>query len=265
MLKKVIPTILSAALLFSVACGDDSGEQMTPDAQPDAANQPDGPQALAYKNVRVVMDGMGPHVDQLMEFRVVSGDSELMARGILDTLDAADYTFSIPASVPDDGTTYRLDFYADLSGDRQYSGVDDADHAWRLPIDGEVLTFSHNAEFQDIDDPAVVDHDPFSIALSGMAPHVDRYFELRVIDTANDNVVGVYVKPKLGQADSTITIPGIVHLDREYQIDFFSDDNGNGVYDAPPEDHAWRITLTAGAQGIATDFSHNTDFTDIGF
>jgi hypothetical protein len=187
-----------------------------------------------------------------------------MARGMLDALDAADYKFSMPSSVPDDGTTYRLDFYADLDGDRQYSGVD-ADHAWRLPIAGENLTFSHNTEFQDIDDPFIFDHDPFSIALTGLAPHVDQYFELRVINTANGNVVGVYVKPKLGEADSTISIPGIVHLDGVYQIDFFSDFNGNGIYDAPPTDHAWRITLTAGGEGIVADFAHNTDFTDVGF
>jgi hypothetical protein len=253
-------------MMFSVACGDDGGEQMTPDApvQPDGPNQPDGPQALTYNDVSVAMDGMAPHLDQLMEFRVVSGENELIARGMLDTLAAADYKFSMPGSVPDDGTTYRLDFYADLDENRQYSGVD-ADHAWRLPIDGELLAFSHNAEFQDIDDPAVIDHDPFSISLTGLAPHVEQYFELRVINVNSGNVVGVYVKPTLGEADSTITIPGIVHLDGEYQIDFFSDFNGNGVYDAPPVDHAWRITLTAGAEGISAEFAHNTDFTDIGF
>lgn len=250
-------------MTFTLACGDD-GEQLTPDAQPDAPDQPDGPQALTYNDVTVAMDSMDPHVDQLMEFRLVSGENVLIARGLLEPMPAATYEFSMPMSVPDDGTTYRIDFYSDLNGDGEYSGVP-ADHAWRLPVDGEVLGFTHNTDFQDISDPPITEGQDFSLALSGFDPHINNYFELRVIATEGNHVVGVYAKPLLTNPSSTITIPGILEPGAEYNIDFYSDINENGVYEAPPTDHAWRITITAGATGIATDFAHNTDFTDVGF
>jgi hypothetical protein len=255
--------ILSTAMMFSFACGDD-GEQLTPDAQPDAPDQPDAPPGLTYNDVSVTMDSMDPHVDQLMEFRLVSGEDVLVARGLLDTLPAANYKFSMPMSVPDDGTTYRVDFYSDLTGDRAYSGTPD-DHAWRLPVDSDLLTFSHNVDFQDINDPAITEGQDFSLTLNGLDPHVDQYFELRVVATEGNNVVGVYVKPQLADPGSVIAIPGILEPGAEYNIDFYSDFNGNGMYDAPPTDHAWRITVTAQAAGITTDFAHNTDFTDVGF
>jgi hypothetical protein len=48
-----------------------------------------------------------------------------------------------------------------------------------------------------------------------------------------------------------------------YQIDFYADHNQNGSYDAPPTDHAWRITVNDLVGDSVVTFTHNTDFTDI--
>jgi hypothetical protein len=49
----------------------------------------------------------------------------------------------------------------------------------------------------------------------------------------------------------------------DYNLDFWADHNQNGMYDAPPTDHAWRIELSDLSGDTAIDFVHNTDFTDI--
>ena len=48
-----------------------------------------------------------------------------------------------------------------------------------------------------------------------------------------------------------------------YHIDFFADHNGNGYYDAPADDHAWRLEIASANGDEVFDFSHNTNFTDI--
>jgi hypothetical protein len=56
-----------------------------------------------------------------------------------------------------------------------------------------------------------------------------------------------------------------LQADTSYQIDFFADANGNGSYDAPPENHAWLIDLMNVQSNDSLTFSHNTRFTDIGW
>ena len=48
-----------------------------------------------------------------------------------------------------------------------------------------------------------------------------------------------------------------------YYVDFYSDHNRNGQYDAPPADHAWRISLSDVAGDTVVNFAHNTNFTNI--
>ena len=41
--------------------------------------------------------------------------------------------------------------------------------------------------------------------------------------------------------------------------------NGNGGYDPPPADHAWRLPVSSASENATLTFSHNTDFTDVAF
>ena len=60
----------------------------------------------------------------------------------------------------------------------------------------------------------------------------------------------------------TVTVPGF-DLNQNYNIDFYADHNGNETYDAPPVDHAWRLTFNSSTGDHVSDFIHNTSFTDI--
>ena len=218
------------------------------------------------RSVEIDMTGMTPHVGQLMEFRIVSDSNQLAFRGMLDTLPGAAYNYIMPKSIPDG--TYRLDFFADLSQDRMYEAPP-TDHAWRLTIPtpgDQVLSFAHNTNFTDISMPAITAiGGDFNFQATGMTPHIGNLFELRVIIASTGQVVGRYVLSSVPAAAFNITIVGVIADGTNYNIDFYADLNGNGHYDPPPTDHAWRVTAAGTATGLTVPFAHNTNFTDVGF
>jgi len=95
-----------------------------------------------------------------------------------------------------------------------------------------------------------------------MDPHVGQRFELRVVDVASLREIARFTVPEIAAAEFDVEISGL-QLGESYRIDFYADANGNGTYDAPPTDHAWRVEFPD-VQGDATlTFAHNVDFTDI--
>jgi hypothetical protein len=93
-------------------------------------------------------------------------------------------------------------------------------------------------------------------------PHINQRLELRVIDRADSAEVGRMVVPSIPASDFSLALYTLVE-GHSYNIDFFADFNDNGVYDPPPADHAWRLTLDNATQDTILTFTHNTNFTDI--
>lgn len=105
-------------------------------------------------------------------------------------------------------------------------------------------------------------HNTLKVQLTGMNPHVGQKFELRVVDKASRKEVGRASVPAIANHDFDVELE-VIEVGGSYWIDFYADLNQNGVYDAPPADHAWRLELDQ-AQGDTTlTFAHNTTFTDI--
>jgi hypothetical protein len=106
--------------------------------------------------VTVSMEGMRPHVGQLLEMRVVHAESNTeVGYTKIDPVMATDFLVSIP-DVLIAGETYYIDFYADLNMDRGYDAPP-VDHAWRFvrTATGPVsITFVHDTNWTDIDFPA---------------------------------------------------------------------------------------------------------------
>ena len=99
------------------------------------------------------------------------------------------------------------------------------------------------------------------VNFNGMNPHVGQTLWLAVIDKATHAEIG-RVEKTMDVAAFSIEVPGI-EAGKSYHVDFFSDHNKNGVYDAPPADHAWRMDLNDVTGNSVLDFTHNTTFTDI--
>ncbi len=95
-----------------------------------------------------------------------------------------------------------------------------------------------------------------------MGPHVGQLFELRVVEIDTGREIARYAISEIEGASFDFEVPDLV-IGASYRIDFYADANGNGLYDAPPADHAWRVEFPD-VQGDATlTFIHNVDFSDI--
>jgi len=205
------------------------------------------------------LTGMTPHLGQLFEARVVDlADGMEVGRTRVDAISTADFSVSIAGL--EIGHNYNVDFYADFNDNGLYDSPS-TDHAWRLSLDNvqgdTALTFSHNTDFTDIEWVYLL-----TLDLTGMTPHLGQLFEARVVDMADGMEVGRTTLDSIPFADFSVSIAGL-EIGHSYNVDFFADFNDNGMYDAPPTDHAWRLTLEDVQGDTTLNFSHNTNFTDI--
>jgi len=99
-----------------------------------------------------------------------------------------------------------------------------------------------------------------TVNFTGMTPHIGQTLWLAVIDQATKVEIG-RVKKTVEVAFS-IVVSGI-ESGKSYNVDFYADHNKNGVYDAAPVDHTWRMPLNNVIGNSVLNFAHNTTFTNI--
>ncbi|MAT56068.1 MAG: hypothetical protein CMN32_16475 [Saprospirales bacterium] len=210
--------------------------------------------------LRVNFSGMNPHVGQLLELRVINSSTGAEVERHRRMIVQPDFAVEIPGVQP--GENYDVDFYADLSQNGLYDAPP-MDHAWQESFTAsggtDEINFSHNASFSDIEWKYL-----FTLEAEDMQPHVGQKFELRVVKTGDNEEVGRFSMPSIVVPHFFVRVPGL-ELGDDYNIDFYADFNQNGVYDAPPMDHAWRENLQDDEGDETITFHHNTSFTDIMF
>jgi plastocyanin len=199
--------------------------------------------------------GMTPHVGQTLWLVVEDRDENKEILRMSRVIEES-FTVEVPGIIA--GNDYRVEFFADHNGNGSYDQPP-TDHAWRYELEGvsenEVLDFAHNTNFKDIDwDQKVV------VNLSGMTPHVGQEIYFALIDAVSGEVIDR--ESEIVSNSFTVELTKIMP-DRAYRVDFFSDHNSNGSYDAPPTDHAWRLEFESTAGDDTLDFVHNTNFTDV--
>jgi hypothetical protein len=202
---------------------------------------------------------MDPHIGQMLELRVENNkNGEEVGRYKLVSIPSSSFQVQIAGLKLN--TEYKVQFYADLNGNGLYDSPP-TDHAWEITFTnttGNVaLNFSHNATFTDINWKYLL-----TFNLTSMSPHVGQYFQLRVVRQDNQVEIGRYTLPQILVPNFSVYIPGI-ELGHSYNTDFYADLSGNNFYDAPPVDHAWRLSFTSSNGDVTQNFTHNTTFTDI--
>lgn len=115
-----------------------------------------GSPALAQHTITLNLQGMTPHIGQMLKARMVESPS---GKQVAETTVVA-----VPGATlrlvfaGESGKSYTLDFFADKNGDGIYSPPP-ADHAWRkaagpLHHEGIVIDAGHDLNFTDIQYPA---------------------------------------------------------------------------------------------------------------
>jgi hypothetical protein len=226
----------------------------------------------------LTMKGMGVHLNQLIEFRVVDSENYVQSRGVIEPMNqlaVESVTFTLPKAIPVGNRPYRLDFYADVNESEDFDGLDTGithDHAWRVEplqdfpegrfphVANEVqVVFTHNTVFTDIREwPGGTVNLPKDVGLGvliqfpaeNMAEFVGKMCQVRVLEARSGHTVGLYRNPEIPANDFRALVAGIVEAGESYDIDIYIDANGNGVYDnpqsdAPDPDLGWRFSETA--------------------
>ena len=198
---------------------------------------------------------MTPHVGQILWIAVIDKDSglELDRKSVIVTVD-----FSIVFSGIKKNHSYWINFYADHNGNGTYD-IPPADHAWSIELnnvtENSVLNFTHNTNFTNI-----MWKNKLTIHFMSMNPHVGQNFHLSVYEKETGNKIQEV--DTVAETDFMLSAYGI-ESGKSYNVDFYADHNGNGIYDSPPADHAWRIELSDVVADTTLTFTHNTNFTDI--
>lgn len=203
--------------------------------------------------------GMSPHIGQMLELKTINNSTnEEVGRIKVAAIPSSNFQIQLPGLQI--GPEYKVQFYVDFNNNGLYDAPP-ADHAWEISFTnntGDVtLNFSHNASFVDINWKYLL-----TVNLVSMNPHIGQKFELRVVRQDNLIEIGRISLPQILVQNFSVFIPGI-ELGKDYNIDFYADHNGNGFYDPPPTDHAWRLTFSSSNGDFVSNFTHNTNFTDI--
>jgi hypothetical protein len=203
--------------------------------------------------------GMTPHVGERLEIRIIDKyDSKEAGRTIVDPVPSADFTANVDGIQA--GHSYWIDFYADHNKNGRFDPPP-VDHAWELELNNatgsDVVNFAHNTNFTNIDWKYML-----SVHLTGMIPHVGQLFELRVIDDSTNTEVGRVRVASIPAPDFDVNLPVLPYNNSNYTMDFYADENRNGLFDPPPTDHAWEIKFNNDFHDTTINFAHNTNFTN---
>jgi plastocyanin len=201
--------------------------------------------------------GMTPHIGQDLWLSVKESDSgEEVTREKVVVEEA----FTIPVEEIVAGKSYVLDFYADHNENGMYDAPS-TDHAWRIEVmnaeENGSVDFVHNTDFTDIQ----WEH-KLTIDFASMNPHIGQSLTMYLIEQPSGIYIDTVKLDEIPGAAFSLSSSNIMS-NMSYQIDFYADHNQNGSYDAPPTDHAWRITVNDLVGDSVVTFTHNTDFTDI--
>lgn len=200
---------------------------------------------------------MNPHVGQTLRLAVIDKATMMEIGRVKATVTQI---FSIEVPGIEIGKSYWVDFFADHNKNGVYNAPP-ADHAWRRSLDNvtgnSVIDFVHNTTFTNIEWKTKL-----TLRFTAMTPHIGQKLTLYVRDKAMMMDLDVVTVPQTTGANfdvlSWAIVPGA-----SYNIDFYADHNKNGVYNAPPADHAWRIPLNNVKSDTIISFVHNTTFTNI--
>ncbi len=216
---------------------------------------------VAQSGITVSLTGMTPHVGQLLEARLIDKSNYMeVERLAVDPIPSADFEISFANT--EDGKSYWVDFYADHNDNGWYDGIP-TDHAWRLTVNDVMgpknVSFAHNVNFSEINFKHM-----YKLEFAGMSPHLGQKLEVRLVEMTSMREAGRVKVDAIPSDEFDVFLP-FINTGETYYVDFYADHNGNGVYDAPPTDHAWRMELTDVEGDEDDEFIHNTNFTDIGW
>ncbi|HEX9253175.1 MAG TPA: T9SS type A sorting domain-containing protein, partial [Ignavibacteriaceae bacterium] len=211
-----------------------------------------------HENVTINFTNMSPHINQNLYLRIVDKSTLKESDRTFVLISSASFSVTLPAV--DVGGSYFVDFFADVNSNAKYDAPP-TDHAWRINLNNaagnDTLNFTHNTSFTDIKWQNIL-----TVNFSGMTPHIGQMLEIKLENSTLEKEIGRIKIPAIASASFPVQIIGLIEPG-DYSIEFYVDLNGNGIYDAPPTDHAWKIGFNYTGGNAEVNSAHNATFTDI--
>jgi hypothetical protein len=104
-----------------------------------------------------------------------------------------------------------------------------------------------------------------TVQLTGMDEHVGQRFQLRVVNLRTGFEAGRITAAAIPGASFAVEVPDVFTLRDDHHVDFYADHDGDGSYDAPPTDHAWRVVLAQVTGDETIVFAHSNMHVDVAF
>lgn len=227
------------------------------------------PHSGGLRNLTVHLTGMDDDLHHFAQFRLANEarDFEIMFV-IHEGLTSGTYEWELPNALFSD-ESYTLDFFIDHD-EHTGPGFYDrppVDHAWSIPIaegEGDVtVDFPYNTDFTDIEAIAPTPFHSLILASSGMSEYAGELYDVRVIDLSTGRLVGRQLREIPGDSFD-LTVGSTVHEGVEYEIDIAVDADGNGSYNHD-HDPSWRLTATAGPDGLHLPIDSSAAQVDVGY
>lgn len=102
-----------------------------------------------------------------------------------------------------------------------------------------------------------------TLQLEGFDPHVGRMLRIHVIHTNSGYVEDCAEIDPIVTGDFSVVFEEILIDGESYHVEVFVDANGNGLYDRPPTDPAWRLLVQAVSGDTIATLPADTSTVDI--
>lgn len=102
-----------------------------------------------------------------------------------------------------------------------------------------------------------------TITFGTMGGYAGDRFEIRIVTLGGTEVARQTVA-SIASSEFSLAFPAL-EKGRAYRADFYADVNGNGHYDPPPADHAWRLEVPPMDGDTSLSFASGGSFADIEF
>jgi uncharacterized protein (DUF2141 family) len=215
-----------------------------------------GPFALTFDGTMYT-----PHSGMTLDIQVIDN-----ADGSIIKSDSAGITGdTISFTWPDlleAGGSYDVRWYVDVDGNG-FCNQPPEDHSWVRTISDVsadvTLTHPHDTDLAPVCD--TFGDFPLTFTGSEFTTHEDNKIYAAVI--ASDDTIVAMGNTTVASGAFSLEWSKLLRNGESYKLRFYADVNGNGMCDAPPDDHVWEKDLGTITAAKTFDFPHDANLTDV--
>ena len=196
-----------------------------------------------------------------MDIQVIDKADNSIIKSDSVTISGANVSFTWPDLLAEGGN-YEVRWYVDVDANG-FCNDPPEDHSWLKAVTNVTadvtIAHPHDTNLAPICD--TFGDFPLTFTGSSFAPHNGHTIHAAVL--ASDNTIVASGTTTVANGAFSLSWSKLLLNGDSYKLHFYADVNGNGVCDAPPDDHVWEKDLGTITAAKTFDFPHDANLTDI--